>query len=92
MTLNLLTFLIHLYFVIHYDRGTDGVTVTLALQIADPVRRTSLNLDFEGKVEWNDERSVSDRLSLPASLLNIFLYFFGPGSASFALYMVENRT
>lgn len=63
--------LVDFFFVIHYDRGTDGVTVTLALQIADPVRRTSLNLDFEGKVKWNDERSVSDRLSLPASLLNI---------------------
>lgn len=47
------------------------------LQIADPARRTSLNLDFEGELSRGKKRVQSLRVTyLAVELLNILFFFF----------------
>lgn len=47
------------------------------LQIADPARRTSLNLDFEGELSRGKKRVQSLRVTyLAVELLNIPFFFF----------------
>lgn len=45
------------FFVTRNDRGAPRTPVAFVLQIADPVKRTSLNLDLEGPIVKSSEAS-----------------------------------